>query len=201
MRVGQITKKEHSALRQAQGEPGEVKSEYSAGGCVYRCDNGPIKWLLGKHSGYHKWVLPKGLIEAGETAMETAVREVKEEMGVEARVIGSGPIETIEYTYMAVPTNKDLDLRFKNEDLSIKPERRSQTYQENTDFEKARGKVRVNKRVDFFLMEWVVGDPKDHDWEMEEARWFEFEEAIQKLDFEGERVALQKAQQIISSEV
>ena len=42
-----------------------------------------IGWLIGKHSGYHKWVLPKGLIEKGEKGYETAVREVQEEMGKE----------------------------------------------------------------------------------------------------------------------
>jgi bis(5'-nucleosidyl)-tetraphosphatase len=34
----------------------------------------------------HEWVLPKGHIEPGEKAQETAVREVHEETGVWARV-------------------------------------------------------------------------------------------------------------------
>jgi 8-oxo-dGTP pyrophosphatase MutT (NUDIX family) len=33
------------------------------------------------------WALPKGNIDPGETAAETAVREVREETGVEARLV------------------------------------------------------------------------------------------------------------------
>lgn len=36
---------------------------------------------------YKGWVLPKGTIEAGETFEETALREVKEETGVTAKLI------------------------------------------------------------------------------------------------------------------
>ena len=35
---------------------------------------------------YEGWVLPKGTIEKGETYQETALREVKEETGVNARI-------------------------------------------------------------------------------------------------------------------
>ncbi len=33
------------------------------------------------------WALPKGKIDAGESAAEAAVREVREETGVEGRVV------------------------------------------------------------------------------------------------------------------
>ncbi len=36
---------------------------------------------------YEGWVLPKGTVEAGEEYKETALREVKEEAGVEASII------------------------------------------------------------------------------------------------------------------
>lgn len=36
---------------------------------------------------YEGWVLPKGTVEAGETFQETAMREVKEEAGVQASII------------------------------------------------------------------------------------------------------------------
>lgn len=35
---------------------------------------------------YEGWVLPKGTVEKGETYQETALREVKEETGVHARI-------------------------------------------------------------------------------------------------------------------
>ena len=36
---------------------------------------------------YEGWVLPKGTVEEGESYEETALREVREESGVEARII------------------------------------------------------------------------------------------------------------------
>ena len=45
------------------------------------------------------WSLPKGHIEDGETVEETAVREVKEETGISARVMR--PLGTIDYWFVA----------------------------------------------------------------------------------------------------
>ncbi len=36
---------------------------------------------------YVGWVLPKGTVEAGETHQVTALREVKEEAGVDAQIV------------------------------------------------------------------------------------------------------------------
>jgi len=38
-----------------------------------------------------RWTVPKGFIEPGETAAETAVKEAREEAGVHGRVVG-GPV-------------------------------------------------------------------------------------------------------------
>jgi bis(5'-nucleosidyl)-tetraphosphatase len=65
-----------------------TKREFSAGGVVFRKrKTGQIEWLICRHSGYHQWILPRGLIEKGEKSEETAQREVEEECGVKARVI------------------------------------------------------------------------------------------------------------------
>lgn len=39
------------------------------------------------HNRYEGWVLPKGTVEKGESHEETALREVKEEAGVNAEII------------------------------------------------------------------------------------------------------------------
>ena len=75
--------------------------EISAGGVVYRKTGDKIEFILGKHSGYHKWVLPKGLVERGESQTEAAVREVEEEVGVKAQIVDLTPIKSIEYFYFS----------------------------------------------------------------------------------------------------
>jgi 8-oxo-dGTP diphosphatase len=163
----------------------QVRQEYSAGGVVYKTISTEYqvprsKWLLGKHSGYHKWVLPKGLIEKGEKPEETAVREVAEETGVRAKIVNLEPVYIDKYSFQA---------DYKTESGAI---RRVEKYQED-----GGGKTTVNKSVTYYLMEWVAGDPQDHDFEMEEVGWFSYEEAMEKLDFEGERQALRQAQGIL----
>jgi len=66
-----------------------VRREFSAGGVVVRRLRGEWKMAAirpaGKKPGV--WALPKGNIGAGEKPDATALREVKEETGVEARLI------------------------------------------------------------------------------------------------------------------
>ena len=45
------------------------------------------------------WQLPKGLIDAGESAEQAALREVREEAGIECRI--AALIDTIEYSFYA----------------------------------------------------------------------------------------------------
>jgi len=45
-----------------------------------------------------RWQLPKGIVDEGEKPEETAVREVREEAGVHARI--EAPLDTIEYWYV-----------------------------------------------------------------------------------------------------
>jgi 8-oxo-dGTP pyrophosphatase MutT (NUDIX family) len=65
-----------------------VRREFSAGGVVVRRLKG--RWHLAAIRPAGKtdvWALPKGLIGRGESAAETAVREVAEETGVEGRLV------------------------------------------------------------------------------------------------------------------
>lgn len=58
--------------------------EKSAGAVVYYCDADQkhLYYLVIQSSGGH-WDFPKGKIEEGETLRQTAIREVKEETGLE----------------------------------------------------------------------------------------------------------------------
>jgi len=61
-----------------------MKREFSAGGIVFN-DKGQV--LLTQHSQNKSWGFPKGLIDPGQTSKEAALREVKEEGGVEAEIL------------------------------------------------------------------------------------------------------------------
>lgn len=56
--------------------------------------------------------------------------------------------------------------------------------------------VRIFKQVNYFLMEYMSGDIKDHDWETEGIEWLEFDEAKKRLDFSGAKKVLLKAKKI-----
>jgi 8-oxo-dGTP pyrophosphatase MutT (NUDIX family) len=76
------------------------REEISAGGVVYRKIGDQFEVLICKSSSYHKWVLPKGWVEQGESLEETALREVEEEVGVKTRIIA--PLgEPEKYIYTA----------------------------------------------------------------------------------------------------
>lgn len=72
-----------------QPPPDQAHRPSHAGGVVYRRDADQVEYLLvqAKNSA-QECVLPKGHIDPGERMQETAVREVREEAGVWARVVG-----------------------------------------------------------------------------------------------------------------
>jgi len=48
--------------------------------------------------------------------------------------------------------------------------------------------VRVHKRVDYFLLDYVEGDAANHDRrEVSGAAWFEWDEGLRRLSFDNER--------------
>jgi 8-oxo-dGTP pyrophosphatase MutT (NUDIX family) len=68
-----------------------VEREFSAGGVVVKRIEG--RWHLAairpQREGHRRetWALPKGHIDEGESGAETAVREVREETGIDAEVV------------------------------------------------------------------------------------------------------------------
>ena len=74
-----------------------MKIEESAGGIVFDKRDGQIFIIVTQHSQHHGWVFPKGLIDKGEDKKSTALREVEEEAGVEAKIIQE--LSPTEYFY------------------------------------------------------------------------------------------------------
>ena len=58
-------------------------------------------------------------------------------------------------------------------------------------------RVRFHKRVHFFLLRYVSGDTKDHDWEVNEARWVPIGDATSQLTFDNERRVMETARELI----
>ena len=92
-----------SSRHSRQGQRGLRKvEETSAGGLVVdRSDPVLRVALIGRidRRGRLLWSLPKGHLEAGETAEDAAVREVQEETGIRGRVVAA--LGTIDYWFVA----------------------------------------------------------------------------------------------------
>jgi 8-oxo-dGTP pyrophosphatase MutT (NUDIX family) len=134
----------------------------SSGGVVFRSAGATCEVALIRvaRADGQAWTLPKGWVEKGEDLEQTAVREVREETGLQAKVLRK--LGEITYEFYA------------------KPERR-----------------RVLKTVHVFLLECLGGSIADHDDEVEEARWFPFDDAVKALTHKNERDMLEKARGLI----
>ena len=141
-----------------------VRDQTSAGGVVYREVSGRVEVVIVAVGPNNRWQLPKGLVDKNEKPEATAVREVREEGGVDSEVVEH--IETVEYWYAGLENGI---------------------------------RVRFHKRVHFFLLRYVSGDTKDHDWEVNEARWVPVEDAAAQLAFDNEKRVMAQAAELISA--
>jgi len=80
---------------------GKVERAVSAGGVVYRQNDGSIEVALCGRRDPPRWSLPKGTPDDGETIVQTAVREAQEETGLQVEV--EEPIGSIRYWFVGSP--------------------------------------------------------------------------------------------------
>jgi len=74
-----------------------VVTETSAGGIVYKKENGNVVWLTVQHRRARHWGFPKGHIGdtvANEQMEDAALREVQEEGGIQAEIVNDTPVST-----------------------------------------------------------------------------------------------------------
>lgn len=139
--------------------PPRLERHHSAGGLVVRGDE-----VLLISPRPERWQLPKGHVEQGEDAPTAALREVREETGVNARIVA--PLPAIQYAYAAGR------------------------------------QVRIEKRVDYYLMVYVDGSERDADpREVLQARWVRWDDAMALLSFANEREVAAAARQVATGGV
>jgi 8-oxo-dGTP pyrophosphatase MutT (NUDIX family) len=109
------------------------------------------------------WALPKGRIDPGETAAETAVREVREETGVEGRLVEK--LGDVRYVYTATWEGAKGERIFKVVSFFLLRAGRGRI-----------GAIDEAMRI-----------------EVAEARWLPLEDAPQLLSYGGERQMAAKA--------
>lgn len=88
------------------GKAPRLEEPVSAGGVVYREVNGKIETILCGRDRPVRWSLAKGTPDPGETLEQTALREVREETGLEVEIEGS--IGSIDYWF----ADRDGDVRY-----------------------------------------------------------------------------------------
>ncbi len=78
--------------------------QISAGGVAFRWKNSNPEVVIVSVKPKLRWQLPKGIVDPGESPEVTAVREVREEAGVETDRLDL--IETVEYWYRSFRNGK-----------------------------------------------------------------------------------------------
>ena len=76
----------------------KIRLEISAGGVIYRREQGEVSVCLIATQGHKAWQLPKGIVEHEEPPEEAARREVAEETGLRGDLLRH--LEKIEYWYV-----------------------------------------------------------------------------------------------------
>jgi 8-oxo-dGTP pyrophosphatase MutT (NUDIX family) len=142
-----------------------MRREFSAGAVLVRRMHG--RWWLaavrpqGKREG--TWALPKGLVDVGEKAAETALREAFEETGVRGRL--DAKLGDVRYVYTESWTGGSGERVFKVVSFFLAHARRGRI-----------GELPAGMEV-----------------EVAEARWLPLDEAPRLLAYRGERDMAAKA--------
>ena len=132
-----------------------MKQEKSCG-CIVINENNEV--LLIHHNAGH-WDFPKGHVEEGETEVQTAIREVKEETNIDVEV-------NEKYRYVTEYSPKE----------------------------------NVMKKVIFFLAKNISNNKEAQLEEVSEVKWFNIEEAIEKITYNTSKEILIKLKKDLKGE-
>jgi 8-oxo-dGTP pyrophosphatase MutT (NUDIX family) len=85
-----------------------TKTQISAGGVAFRCNGNQVEVALISVGESRRWQLPKGIVNKDESTETAAIREVREETGLNTDLIEL--IDKVEYWYYA--TEKEQRVRY-----------------------------------------------------------------------------------------
>lgn len=86
------------AVSSGGAQPARNRDTVSAGGVVFRRGDDGVEIILVSRRSPKLFALPKGTPAAGETLEETAIREVREETGLEPSILDE--IDVVRYFFM-----------------------------------------------------------------------------------------------------
>ncbi len=86
----------------------QTRMQVSAGGVAFRKRKGQVEVAIISVGESGRWQLPKGLVDEGESLEAAALREVREEAGIQTEKIQ--PLDKIEYWYYS--TERGQRVRF-----------------------------------------------------------------------------------------
>ncbi len=84
--LGEPGKNEGGARKEVGQKPAKMPTEHLAGAVVYARADGET-YLAFVHDIFGHWTLSKGKIEEGEDIQAGAIREIKEEMGLDIKIV------------------------------------------------------------------------------------------------------------------
>ena len=146
---------------------------WSSGGVIFYKKNDQIFVALCRRISENLFSLPKGRPEKNEDYKKTAIREVKEETGINTKIIKK------------ITTTKHF---FGVEKLTLKTikisQNKPQINNENI--------LIYKKTVHWYLMEYLSGDFSSHDDEFDSVEWIEINKARKKITHKNEKDVLGK---------
>ena len=124
----------------------EIVREATAGAIVYRVTKAGTLQVVLFQDARDRWTIPKGHIEEGETAQETAIREIGEEVGL----LGVEPVCWL----------GKIHFRYR------------------------RDSALVLMSTQIYLFKAPKEDQVVKEKWMHDVRWFDFDEAVEKIEYE-----------------
>lgn len=159
-----------------------INREFSAGGIVFKKEKDQTLWLITEAAVLPKSLFPKGTWRLPKGWLDNKAKAVP------------GPLASGERR----GTEEELQsaaLREVSEEGGVEAKIVEKIETISFPFNSIRG--RVLKFVTFYLMEWVRDLPEGTDFETSEVAWLPFNEAYERLTYQGEKDVLKKAKELL----